>query len=102
MLATSVLAEAALLGLVSTAIGATAGVLMNWPASVHGWDLTSYFGGKTVEVAGFALEMVIKADLDPFKVVLFSVLAIVVTVAAAVYPALRAARSRPVDAMHGA
>jgi ABC-type lipoprotein release transport system permease subunit len=99
-LATLVLAEAALLGLVSTALGAAAGVLMNWPASVHGWDLTPYFGGKTVEVAGFALETVIKADLDPAKVVLFSVLAFAVTVAAAVYPALRAARSRPVDALH--
>ncbi len=99
MLARLVLAESALLGAVSIVAGTAYGLLINWPLQVYGWDISDFFGGKTVEIAGFALETYVQSDLDPAKVVMFAALAFAVTVAAAAYPAYKAATLLPVECL---
>ena len=98
-LALLVVTESALLGVVSVAAGTMYGLLVNWPLQVYGWDISDFFGGKTVEIAGFAMETYVQSDLDPSKVVMFAALAFLVTVAAAVYPAYKAATLLPVECL---
>jgi len=99
-LAALVLTEAALLGAVATGLGVVLGVLMNWPMAVYGMDFAQFFGGDTVEVAGFALVTTLYADLDPLKVVIFALTVWTVTTAAAIYPAVKAAALTPIDCLH--
>jgi ABC-type lipoprotein release transport system permease subunit len=97
-LAALVLTEAALLGLFACAAGVLLGVAINWPMSTHGLDMSALTGG-TMEVAGLPLDLRIFSDLDPVKVAFYVLGVWLLTVAAAIYPAIKAASIQPVASL---
>lgn len=99
-LALMVLAEALLLGGFAVAGGVAVGLLLNWPLEVWGLDYGAFTGGGSMEAAGVVFEMQQYSDLSLAKVALFAALTLAMTVLAAVYPAVKAARLRPIRCLH--
>jgi ABC-type lipoprotein release transport system permease subunit len=97
-LAALVLTEAALLGLFASAVGVLVGLAINWPMTVYGLDMSALTGG-TMEVAGLPLDLRLYADLDPVKVAFYVLGVWLLTVAAAIYPAFKAASIQPVASL---
>jgi ABC-type lipoprotein release transport system permease subunit len=96
-LAMLVMTEGFLLGLVAVMLGVVLGVLGNWPMQTHGLDMTSM--GESIEAAGVPMEMFIKARLSPIKVSIFAVVSLALTILCSLYPAWKAARLQPIEAM---
>ncbi len=94
-LAALVMLESSLLGLFAAAAGVLLGLAFNYPMMTNGIDMSALYGGS-IEVSGFALDLVIFSDLDPVKVVGYVIGVWLITVAAAVYPAFKAATLEPV------
>ena len=99
-LAALVVTEATLLGGIASVAGVALGALMTWPFAHWGMDFSMFFGGDTLEVAGFALITKLYAQLDPIKVGIFAAAAWSITTAAALYPAYKAARLTPIECLH--
>lgn len=97
-LAALVMLESSLLGLFAAAAGVLLGLAFNYPMMTNGIDMSALYGGS-IEVSGFALDLVIFSDLDPVKVVGYVIGVWLITVAAAVYPAFKAATLRPVECL---
>lgn len=95
-----VLAETLLLGLLSVVVGVAMGLLGNYPSQVYGIDLTQYMGEGGMEAGGVQMDSMMYADLQPDKVLLFSLLTLALTLGAALYPAWKAGRLEPTDAMN--
>jgi putative ABC transport system permease protein len=87
----SVLLEAFVVGLIGSALGLAAGVGLGW---LGAWALGGLLGGGRLEVAGITVPLA--------SVVSAFGIGITVTMLAALFPALRAARVPPVAAMHDA
>lgn len=98
-LATLVMAEAALLGLFAVAVGLGLGLLANWPLAVYGINFADMMGGQTIEAGGVAMDMHFVADLSTSKTVFFCALAYGMTLLAAIYPAVKAAKLKPIECL---
>ena len=96
-----VLLEGFVLGAIGTVSGLVVGLLGNWPMQVKGVDLGAMAGvqDQGFDVAGVQAELVMHSDLSPTKVALFVVLALLLTLAASLYPAWKAGSLAPVRAM---
>ncbi|MBT8335934.1 MAG: FtsX-like permease family protein [Gemmatimonadetes bacterium] len=98
-LARLVLAETALMTALSMVLGlalalAIHGALARWGISVAAWGI------EEIELAGVDLaNMVMRSQIVVSKWVTASVLVAVATISSAIYPALRAARLAPAEAM---
>ncbi|NNK64601.1 MAG: ABC transporter permease [Gemmatimonadetes bacterium] len=98
-LARLVLAETALMTALSMVLGlalalAIHGALARWGISVAAWGI------EEIELAGVDLaNMVMRSQIVVCKWVTASVLVAVATISSAIYPALRAARLAPAEAM---
>jgi ABC-type lipoprotein release transport system permease subunit len=84
-------------------VGLAAGVVVTAPLyyylHTHGIDMTARMGGKSVEIAGAVMNMVVRATVYPDHAVIIAVCIIGVTLLSGLYPAWRAARVQPVDAI---
>lgn len=98
-LAKLVLAEATILGVVSVAIGVALGVAANAALAVNGVDFSQMMDMETMEAAGVAMDMHMFPDLSPVKVTVFAVLSLVMTLFAAIYPAIKAATLKPIQCL---
>jgi putative ABC transport system permease protein len=100
-LSTMVLLEGLVLGVIGTVSGLIAGLLANWPMQVKGVDLGAMSGvsDEGFDVAGVQANLLMHSDLSPTKVVIFVTLAVLLTLAASLYPAWKAGRLQPVQAM---
>ena len=98
-LAAMVLTESFLIGLLAAALGAGFGALLSWPLVAHGVDFSKMMG-QGANAAGVSVAGIVHGDLSGFKLALFSSLACVITVVSALYPTWKAARLKPVQAMH--
>lgn len=94
-----VLLEGLLLGLVAVAIGDALGMLITWPLAVWGVDLSS-LAGEQMSWGGVAVATMTYAEVDWTRLVTYSVMGVLLTVLASVYPALKASRLAPVDAIN--
>lgn len=97
-----VMTEVALLGGLSVAVGSVIGGALETYYRTHGMSLTSLGGGENVEsmqVSGIAYPSAWYSDLSPEAAVTIVVGVYLMTLAAGLWPALRASRLRPVDAM---
>ncbi len=92
-----VLVESAALAVVATAIGAPVGLALVGYLSVVGMDLSSMMSGFSM--MGMNFNTVWMGELHPHKMALTVLGLFVITLGAAVWPAVRAARLKPVDAM---
>ncbi len=98
-LAGLVMLEGAVLGALSAAVGGAVGLAIVLPLNQNGLDLASMMGGESVEVAGVALNTVIHPTVEWSVFATFCGLAWLFTVLSSLWPALHAARLKPVDAM---
>ena len=92
-----VMIESFLLALLACALGGLLGGVLDWYIVVHGLDMSS--GGEGINYAGVTLDPVIHGEVRPGGIVLTLVSVVVVSVLAAIWPAYRAARLHPVEAM---
>lgn len=92
-----VLLETFFLSFLSALTGGALGWWLGCHLERHGWDLSAMAGGLTY--AGVAIEPVFYAHMSPAALIQPAVIMVVVSVMAAVYPAIRAARLDPVAAM---
>ncbi len=93
-----VFAEAVILALVSAALGVAVGLgLHHWVASV-GIDMGAM--ADDYQIAGIILEGRIYSTLTPWVVTKWTLVVMGLVMVSAVYPALRAARLNPLEAMH--
>jgi ABC-type lipoprotein release transport system permease subunit len=98
-LALLIVFEGLFLGLTSALLGAGLGALLTWPMIVYGIDLSSFMG-ESYELAGLSLSTTIHAAWDWPRMIATAFLSILFCMMAAAYPAWKAARLRPVEAMH--
>lgn len=89
-----ILAEGLLLGIGAIVIGLVIGVLVTWLVAQVGID----YGG--MEVAGVALNEVIRPSLNPGQLIVLPVWVLALTLLACLYPAAHAARIVPAQALH--
>lgn len=93
-----ILLEGAILGLLAAVLGVGLGLLMVWPAAVHGIDFSALMG-QTVEVSGVSMASRVFPKADPWALFVFALFAWIFTILSAIWPAVHAARLCPVDAM---
>lgn len=94
-----ILLEGLLLGLVATALGVAAGLAMTWPLATHGLDYAAFTGESGLEVSGMSVDSLMKANYAWDKTAAYAIASLLMTVLASVYPAIKASKLRPVDAM---
>ena len=87
-----------MLALAATTIGAVLGLAMSWYFQVHGIDLRA-FGDAEFGFAGIAWDPLWRGHLLPSHVVNSLILMWVTCVVASLYPAVKAARLDPAQAM---
>ncbi len=92
-----VIAESALLGAIATAIGGTLGMGVQYWMVNTGMDMS--VNGEGLEYMGLTLDPIIKGAYDPPTTVFTLVFVFVICIGATVWPAFRATRMDPVDAM---
>ena len=90
--------ETLMLAGVSEVLGFGLGLLWSWRLVVKGWDLTGLFG-EGFEFTGFAFENVLRAAIWPEGMLRCAVIMLVISGLAALYPAVKAARLKPVEVM---
>ncbi|MCD6500118.1 MAG: ABC transporter permease [Deltaproteobacteria bacterium] len=92
--------EAALLGLIALAIGLAVGLPVNHLAEVHGIDIKAFTGADSFEGAGVAMTGKMYSKLYLLPVLWTSIGMVLLTVLSALYPGWKAARLKPVTAIH--
>ncbi len=97
-LASLVLTEAFIMGLIGAAVGMVIGVAATWPMVEYGWDLTEYMG-EAGAMEGVPMEMHIYSVYDWGRMSLFAVIGVIFTVVASLWPAWMVVRMEPVEAM---
>jgi ABC-type lipoprotein release transport system permease subunit len=90
--------EGVLLGLFATVVGAGIGILATIPTMEYGIDYSAMMG-ENVEVAGVTMDSHVYAAWSWPGTIGFCISAWVMTVLASIWPAWRASRLAPVDAM---
>ncbi|MEW6442597.1 MAG: ABC transporter permease [bacterium] len=93
-----VLLETLLLAGVSEVSGTGLGLLWSWRLAVKGWDLTGLFG-ETFEFTGFAFDNILRAAILPADVLYCMGLLLAISALAGLYPSVKSARLKPVQAM---
>jgi len=94
-----VVLEGLLLGLVGTALGLLGGALLAYPLVLSGLDYSAMLGGENVDIEGVTVSMIIYGVYDWPRVAQYAVAAIFLTLASTLYPAIKASRLLPVEAM---
>ncbi len=93
-----ILMETSLLTLVSMTIGGLLGGYLNWHLTIHGLDLSGFLpDGYTYQ--GLVINPVWRAAFTVKSLLVPLVLMTAVSLVVAIWPALRAARIRPVEAL---
>lgn len=93
-----VMSEAAVLALVSAAVGLAVGLYGHHYIATEGIDITALAGGN-YEFAGIAFSGKVYSRLTAPVVAKWTLIVIGLVLASAVYPAIRATRLEPVEAM---
>ncbi len=94
-----VLLEGLILGVVAVVVGDLLGLLLTVPLLVWGVDLAS-FAGDQMSWGGVAVTTQTYAEIDWVRFVAYSVMGVLLTVLASVYPAWKASRLHPVAAIN--
>lgn len=94
-----VLLEGLFIGLIGAAVGFGLGALGTWPLVRYGVDFSEEFGGS-YETAGVPMDTHIFATFNWERMGLYSLIAVIATVLASVWPAWKTSRLRPVEAIH--
>ena len=98
LLALLVLLEGFLLGLASAVVGTIIGTGLTYPLATTGLDFSEAMG-ETMMVEGVAMDAVMVAQYAPDRMLLYAVVAILMTMLASAWPAIRVSRMRPIQAI---
>jgi len=93
-----ILTESILLGLLGVTVGSALGLACNQYFTVKGFDLT-LFTREDIDISGVALDPVLYSDLYPDHLIIIVVLVFLMTILVGIYPAVKAARSVPVEVL---
>ena len=93
-----VLAESILLGFLGVTVGTVLGLACNQYFTVKGFDMT-LFTREDVDISGIALEPILYSDLYPDHLIITVVLVFLMTIVVGIYPAVKAARSVPIEVL---
>lgn len=94
-----VLLEGLVLGVLGSVSGLLFGLLMTWPTVVYGLDFGTWMGGESMDAGGVIIDTVIRAGWDVERMTVATLLTVIGTVLAAIWPAYHVAHLRPVDAL---
>lgn len=94
-----VFCESMLLSLLAVAIGWIIGGGTHWWFSRHGIDFSALLGGDTAMMGTF-IDPVVYTELSQGRVIQLTLIVFVATLVSGIYPALKAARVTPVQALH--
>jgi ABC-type lipoprotein release transport system permease subunit len=97
-LVTIIVLEGAILGVLSVGLGVALGLLASWPLITQGLDFAAMMG-ENLEMGGVTLDSRVYAAIDWERLIIYSAAGVVMTMLATLYPALKAARLRPVESM---
>jgi ABC-type lipoprotein release transport system permease subunit len=100
VVARMVVLEGTLLGAISLCIGSALGMLASWPLVVWGLDTSAIMGGESADMAGVTLSSTIFAAPDWTRLVAFGIGGLVFCALASAWPAWKASRLEPVEALH--
>jgi len=93
-----ILVESALLGLLGVTVGTALGLVCNQYFTVKGVDMT-LFTREDIDISGVALDPVLHSDLYPDHLIIITVLVFLMTIVVGIYPAVKAARSVPIEVL---
>ncbi len=100
MVAKLVLVETGLLTVVGVGLGVMLGVGGHLLLAHYGLDPTAMSGGADIDIGGVSLhDMTIRSQLDPLRWTIATLIVVGLIFVSALYPAMKAARLNPVDAM---
>jgi len=94
-----ILVETVFITLMGIVLGLLIGLGVNWYFSTHGLDLSSLSSQKDWSLAGTVIDPVLKSHLRPHRVLGLCIAVFLLTVTMGVYPAWKASRILPVEAM---
>jgi ABC-type antimicrobial peptide transport system permease subunit len=92
-----VMLESLWIAVVSLVCGIVAGALVTQYCTTHGIDLTRFMG--EMSMVGTTLDPILYAKLTARNIIRSSVIVLFVSLGVAVYPAVKAARLQPVEAI---
>lgn len=95
-----VMVEAALIGVGGLAVGMALGLAGNAYFETHGLDYSLLTGGESLEAVGINLATVLYADLSGVKLARALAAVFGVVLLSALWPAVRAARLKSLEALH--
>ncbi|NOY86119.1 MAG: ABC transporter permease [Deltaproteobacteria bacterium] len=93
-----ILLETAFLSMIGIGAGLVLGLGVNWYFSVHGLDLRS-FSSQSWNLAGTVVDPIMYSQLRPHRVIQLCLAVLVLTLTMGIYPAWKASRIEPVEAM---
>lgn len=96
---TLVMWESWWLGLVGIVVGAVLTVGPYWYMSTHGIDLTGYLGAEATEVAGVGMSPILRVGIFTEHLFMIILVVLLATLTAGLYPAWRAGRVAPAEAI---
>lgn len=93
-----ILVEGLVLGVVAMLCGLVVGALFTWPLMVYGIPIEE-LAGEAFESSDMPMDSTMYASFDFWRCLKYAVTAVVLTVLASTWPAFRAGKLKPVDAM---
>lgn len=91
-----VMTETILLGILGVTTGTVLGLACNHYFTVKGFDLT-LLTREDIDISGVALDPILYSDLYPDHLIITVVLVFLMTILVGIYPAIKAARSLPIE-----